>query len=74
MTLSGPDRRQLGWYYALSQVGFEMVAPIALGWWLDGVFGTTPWILVVCVVLGLGVGFVHLILLVNNRPREDDRS
>ncbi len=73
MADNGPDPRQLGWYYALAQVGFEMVVPIALGWWLDSVFGSEPWILVVGVVLGLVVGFTHLVFLVNQKPPEDGK-
>jgi ATP synthase protein I len=28
-----------------------------LGWWLDGRFGTSPWLLVGGALLGIGVGF-----------------
>lgn len=74
MADKGPSPRQLGWYYALAQVGLEMVVPIGLGWWLDGVFGTKPWIAVVGVFLGLGAGFLHLIALVNRPPPENGSS
>jgi F0F1-type ATP synthase assembly protein I len=58
-----PDPRQLGRYYAIAQVGIEMVVPIALGWWLDQQFGTPPWLLVVGVIGGLVLGIGHLVAL-----------
>jgi Putative F0F1-ATPase subunit Ca2+/Mg2+ transporter len=71
MAENGPDPRQLGWYYALAQVGFEMVVPIALGWWLDGVLGWTPWLLVIGTVLGPVLGFMHLVALLRQKPPEN---
>jgi F0F1-type ATP synthase assembly protein I len=42
-------------------LGIELVAPILLGVfvgrWLDGRWGTKPWLLVVGAVLGLVLGF-----------------
>lgn len=73
MAENGPSPRQLGWYYAMAQVGLEMVVPVGLGWWLDSVFGTQPWILVVGVVLGLALGIIHLVAL-SNRPPPENRS
>lgn len=73
MPAGGPSPRLLGWYYALAQVGLEMVVPIALGWWLDSKLGSEPWLLVVGVMLGLAVGIVHLVALANRRPPEDEQ-
>jgi F0F1-type ATP synthase assembly protein I len=61
-----PDRRTLGTYYAIAQVGLEMVVPVALGWWIDDKLGTSPWILVAGVILGFVVGITHLVVL--SRP------
>jgi F0F1-type ATP synthase assembly protein I len=63
-----PDRRTLGTYYAIAQVGLEMVVPVALGWWIDDKLGTSPWILVAGVILGFVVGITHLLVL--SRPSE----
>jgi F0F1-type ATP synthase assembly protein I len=63
-----PNRRQLGTYFALAQVGLEMVIPIGLGWWMDEQMGSRPWLLVLGVVLGFVLGIVHLMVF----ARRDD--
>ncbi|MCI0741716.1 MAG: AtpZ/AtpI family protein [Gemmataceae bacterium] len=65
MLPQGLDPRQFGRYVAMAQVGLEMVAPIALGWWLDSLLGSQPWLLVVGVILGLVFGVWHLVVLSN---------
>jgi len=71
MADEGPDPRQLGRYLALSQVGLEMVAPIGLGIWLDSVLNWTPWLTVAGVVLGLTMGFYHLVVLTSQKNDTD---
>ena len=68
------DRRQLGTYYALAQVGIEMVVPIGLGWWADEQLGSAPWLLVVGVVLGFVLGIWHLVVLTRNNEARNDTS
>jgi len=63
-----PNRRQLGTYFALAQVGLEMVIPIGLGGWVDEQMGSGPWLLVLGVVLGFVLGIVHLVVF----ARRDD--
>ncbi|HWY86304.1 MAG TPA: AtpZ/AtpI family protein [Gemmataceae bacterium] len=63
-----PNRHQLGTYFALAQVGLEMVIPIGLGWWVDERMGSGPWLLVLGVVLGFVLGIVHLVVF----ARRDD--
>jgi ATP synthase protein I len=65
-----PDQRQLGTYYALAQVGIEMVVPIGLGWWVDQQLGTAPWLLVLGVVLGFALGIGHLVALTRGNDSE----
>jgi F0F1-type ATP synthase assembly protein I len=45
---------------ALTGVGTEMVAPIAIGYLLDYWMGTLPWCMVVGAVLGFIIGIYHL--------------
>jgi F0F1-type ATP synthase assembly protein I len=68
------DRRRLGTYYALAQVGLEMVVPVGLGWWVDDQLGTAPWLLVVGVILGFSLGLLHLVMLtrtLDSKPPKD---
>lgn len=53
----------LGIQYALS-----IALLTGLGWWLDGRWGTTPWLLVAGVVLGVVAGFVNLVRAVPAAP------
>jgi F0F1-type ATP synthase assembly protein I len=63
MPPQGPDRRQLGTYYAIAQVGLEMVVPIGIGWWADEQLGWAPWLLILGVILGFVLGIGHLVAL-----------
>ena len=65
MTPQEQDPRDVGRYWALSQVAFEMVAPIALGMFLDTKCGWTPWGALGGSVLGLGGGIAHLMVYLN---------
>ncbi|MCL2426551.1 MAG: AtpZ/AtpI family protein [Oscillospiraceae bacterium] len=46
---------------ALLQIGITIIACIAvgilLGWFLDRLLDTTPWLLMVCTFLGIGAAF-----------------
>jgi F0F1-type ATP synthase assembly protein I len=57
------NRKELGRYFAIGQVGLEMVVPIVVGLILDDRLGWTPWGVVGGAVLGLGGGLVHLVHL-----------
>jgi F0F1-type ATP synthase assembly protein I len=74
-----PDRKELGRYLALSQIGLEMIVPIVVGLVLDHYLGWAPWALIAGAVLGLCMGFVHLVHLLNkmdakDSPRSDQES
>jgi F0F1-type ATP synthase assembly protein I len=51
---------------AISQVGFEMAAPIGVGWAVDYWIGTMPIFMIVGALIGFVGGVFHLIVL--NRP------
>jgi F0F1-type ATP synthase assembly protein I len=57
------DRKEMGRYLALAQVGLEMVVPAGVGVALDYSFGWAPWGVIVGAVLGLIGGMAHLIHL-----------
>ena len=64
-----PDRRELGRYFALAQVGLEMVAPIVVGLLLDRWLGWMPWLTVLGAVVGFGGGMIHLLTILNESGR-----
>jgi F0F1-type ATP synthase assembly protein I len=51
-----PELRYVG-------LGIELIAPLLVGlfggYWLDGKFGTAPWLLITGTVLGFAAGFLH---------------
>jgi F0F1-type ATP synthase assembly protein I len=59
----------MGLYFALSQVGLEMVVPVGIGIALDRFLPTRPWGTVVGAVLGLVVGLVHLVVILNRHEQ-----
>ena len=68
------DRKDLGKALALSQIGVEMVTPIALGLVLDYYLGWLPWATVVGAVLGLIGGLAHLVQLTKKDAAKDEKK
>jgi F0F1-type ATP synthase assembly protein I len=66
-----PDRKDMGRYVALSQIGMEMVAPIVAGLVVDHYLGWRPWGVIVGAVVGPVGGFVHLVHLLNKMDSKD---
>ncbi len=66
-----PDRKDMGRYVALGQIGMEMVVPIVAGLAADHYFGWRPWGVIVGAVLGPVGGFVHLVHLLNKMDSKD---
>jgi F0F1-type ATP synthase assembly protein I len=58
----------------LATLGFEMVAPIGLGVFLDLKYDTRPWCSLVGVLLGFFGGMAHLILTLNAVNKKLDRN
>ena len=65
-----PDSREFGFYFALAQVGMEMVAPTCVGAVLDHYLGTMPWATVIGFVFGFVGGFLHLLLMIQRHNAE----
>jgi ATP synthase protein I len=72
-----------GWaqYYSASAIGLEVGVALAIGmgigWWLDRVFGTRPWLVVIFTGFGIAAGFRNLVKAAAERMRAaegDDRD
>lgn len=61
----------------ISQVAFIMITPILSGViggnWLDDRFGTSPWILIIGVFLGVSSAFMNLYKFVMRAARDNNR-
>jgi len=79
MPTNQTDPKEIGHYYALAQVGMEMVVPVVLGLLLDSYLDWRPWGVVLGAVLGLAAGLAHLVMILDHgeqkrshKPRRDD--
>jgi ATP synthase protein I len=64
-----------------STVGLNLVLStfigLAIGYGLDSLFGTTPWLLIIFTILGIVAGFRELVRMARKQDREsggDDGS
>lgn len=73
MPMLPTDPKELGYYFALAQVGLEMVLPIGIGLALDHYLNWSPWGVVGGAIFGLVAGIAHLIAIVN-RYQNDGSS
>jgi F0F1-type ATP synthase assembly protein I len=74
-----PSPKEMGYYWALAQTGFEMIVPIIGGMMLDHYLDWTPWGTIGGVVLGFGGSLTHLIILLRRndetkKPPQDSPS
>jgi F0F1-type ATP synthase assembly protein I len=67
---SSPDPRELGFYFALAQIGFEMMVPVGLGLLVDFLLGWLPWLTIAGAGLGFAGGLTHMVLMLNRHERE----
>lgn len=81
MLLNRDQREQLRQLGALSTIGLEMALSIALGFvggrWLDGKFGTGPWLQWVGLALGLaaaGMSLYRLVRHAQNMMKDSDND
>jgi ATP synthase protein I len=72
-----PDRRWIRQLGVLSGVGLTLVISTVLGLWggyaLDGWLGTSPWLTLVGLLLGIAAGFVNLFRVVGVLGEGRDR-
>ena len=59
----------------VSIIGIQFPVAIALGYffgrWLDGLFGTTPWLTIVFALFGIAAGFVNLFRITAQASRAE---
>ena len=64
--------------YRYADVGLQFAAAIGVftyaGYWADSNWGTRPWLLIVGVFLGFGLGMVSMLSKINKLSRSDSRS
>ena len=66
--------REAGPYLGLgAQLAGSLLVFVAIGYWADRLLGTGPWLLVVCVMLGMVAIFVRIAYLVK-RAQADSTS
>lgn len=76
------DAAQRGkrFYNALSassvglELGISVVISVLFGIWLDGKLGTTPWLMLAWLCVGLAAGFRGVLRAVRRADREADRE
>ncbi len=72
------DRRSLRQLGVLSGVGLTLVLSTVLGFWgglaLDRWLGTSPWLMLVGLLLGIAAGFVSLFRAVGAAGREEQQE
>ena len=65
-------------YLRFSTLGIEMgvalVIGMLLGWYLDRLFGTRPWLIIIFSIFGMAAGFRNLIRLARKDWDDEDSS
>jgi F0F1-type ATP synthase assembly protein I len=69
-------RQASNWLNA-SIVGIQFPVAMALGYfwgkWMEGIFGTTPWLTFIFAMLGIVAGFVNLFRITMATGREEEK-
>ena len=58
------------WASQVTSISLTMALPALFGYWLDGKWGTTPWLVIVGALLGLVTGMRSLIRLADASGRK----
>lgn len=71
-----PEKKGVQQYLSLSTLGIEMGVSLAvgilLGWYLDRLFGTGPWLTIIFSLFGIAAGFRSIIRLARKDWEEND--
>jgi ATP synthase protein I len=60
----------MAWTVGLNLVLSTFIG-LAIGYWLDKVFGTSPWLTIIFLVLGIIAGFRELFRMAKKEIRDD---
>jgi ATP synthase protein I len=70
------DRQEFRKYLRFSTLGIEMGVALAIGllmgWYLDRLFGTRPWLMITFSIFGIVAGFRNLVRLARKDWEEED--
>lgn len=59
----------------LSSIGFMMAGSVAAGYyfgsWLDGKFGSSPWLMIIFTVLGIVGSFIEMIRVIIRASKDN---
>lgn len=66
--------KNMGRWMALSQCGFEMVAPMFIGLLLDNWLHTMPVFTIIFLILGFVGGLTHIVILSNQIAKADEEE
>jgi ATP synthase protein I len=53
------------------QLAFSIFIGLGIGWWLDGVVGTFPWLTLIFMVMGVAAGFLNYYRFAKRQQKED---
>ena len=70
----GQATRALGLSAVGLQFGFSVIIGLGIGWLLDRLLGTRPWLMLVMLVLGFAAGIVSVYRAARAAGKEDDCS
>ncbi len=52
----------------VTSISIQMALPPGVGWWLDERFATSPWLMIVGVLLGFSVAMLELLKFAKEKP------
>ncbi|MFO1094912.1 MAG: AtpZ/AtpI family protein [Planctomycetaceae bacterium] len=66
----------VGMYWAtrISSVGFSMAIPPLIGFWLDGKWGTRPWLVIAGACVGFTIAMLEFAKLIKQQTPESKSS
>ncbi len=74
----GKGFHQAGSWLNLSVIGIQFPVAIAIGYfwgrWMDGFFGTHPWLTILFSLFGITAGFLNLFRMTARATREEEMA